>query len=161
MIAVCVYIAAIVAANISVATFGPVVTPINAFFLIGLDLALRDSLHTRWQGDKLFLRMCGLLVAAGLISFAFNPATGGIAIASTAAFVLSNAADASVFHALRSRTYLTRSNGSNAVGAAVDSLVFPTIAFGALMPEIVAAQFAAKFIGGAVWAYWFNRFRQA
>jgi uncharacterized PurR-regulated membrane protein YhhQ (DUF165 family) len=36
-------------------------------------------------------------------------------------------------------------------GAAVDSLVFPTIAFGGLMIEIVAMQFISKVVGGFVW----------
>ncbi len=42
-------------------------------------------------------------------------------------------------------------------GAAVDSLVFPTIAFGALMPQIVLAQFVAKAVGGALWSFILNR----
>jgi hypothetical protein len=47
---------------------------------------------------------------------------------------------------------MVRANGSNVAGAAVDSLVFPTLAFGALMPQIVIAQFLAKCVGGAIWA---------
>ena len=51
-IAIVVYAAAMTLANLSVAAFGPSVTAINAFVLIGLDLALRDWLHVRlkvWQ----------------------------------------------------------------------------------------------------------------
>ena len=47
ILAVAIYAAAMIGANLSVAAFGPVVTPINAFLLIGLDLALRDWLHVR------------------------------------------------------------------------------------------------------------------
>ena len=50
-------------------------------------------------------------------------------------------------------SWLRRANGSNVAGAAVDSLLFPTIAFGALMPHIVALQFVAKVAGGALWAW--------
>jgi hypothetical protein len=39
----------------------------------------------------------------------------------------------------------------------VDSLLFPTIAFGALMPHIVAMQFVAKVAGGAVWTWLLGR----
>lgn len=152
MFAVLIYIAAIVTANLSIATFGPWVSPINAFCLIGLDLALRDQLHDRWQGDNLWLRMLCLISTAGAISYLLNPATGTIAIASTAAFALSGIADSAVYQAMRTRSFLIRSNGSNAAGAAVDSIIFPTLAFGGLMPEIVALQFAAKAIGGAAWA---------
>jgi uncharacterized PurR-regulated membrane protein YhhQ (DUF165 family) len=53
---------------------------------------------------------------------------------------------------------LFRSIGSNVVGAAVDSLLFPTIAFGVFMPHIVVAQFVSKVAGGAVWAWIFSKF---
>lgn len=157
MIAIVIYIAAIVAANLSVATFGVVSTPINAFLLIGLDLSLRDRLHERWQNRNVMLRMLGLFLVAGAISYALNPASGKIAFASVAAFVLSNFLDATVYQSLRARPFLQRSNGSNLVGAIVDSLVFPTLAFGALMPEVVAKQLLAKFFGGSVWAYILSR----
>lgn len=42
---VIIYIFAVAAANLSVAHFGPAVTPINGLLLIGLDLAIRDRLH--------------------------------------------------------------------------------------------------------------------
>jgi hypothetical protein len=136
-----------VLANLSVAAFGPSVSPINAFLLIGLDLALRDWLHVRlkaWQ-------MLGLILATGLITFALNPAAGKIAIASACAFSAAALVDWATFLRLRG-SWLRRSNGSNVAGAAVDSLLFPTIAFGALMPHIVAMQFVAKVAGGALWA---------
>jgi hypothetical protein len=41
------YAIAMTLANLSVAAFGPAVSPINAFFLIGFDLAMRDWLHVR------------------------------------------------------------------------------------------------------------------
>ena len=44
-------------------------------------------------------------------------------------------------------------------GAAVDSLLFPTIAFGVLMPEIIALQFIAKVSGGAVWSFLLQKFQ--
>lgn len=146
--AMIVYALAMTIANLSVATFGPAVSPINSFVLIGLDLALRDWLHVRlkaWQ-------MGSLIAATGLLTYALNPAAGMIAIASAVAFTGAAVVDWSVFAKLRG-SWLFRANGSNVAGAAVDSLLFPTIAFGALMPHIVLAQFAAKIAGGAVWAW--------
>jgi hypothetical protein len=35
----------------------------------------------------------------------------------------------------------------------VDSVLFPTIAFGAFLPAIVLGQFVAKVAGGAVWSW--------
>ena len=153
-IAIAAYAAAMTLANLSVAAFGPSITPINAFVLIGLDLALRDWLHVRlkaWQ-------MGGLIAATGLLTYALNPAAGMIAIASAVAFTGAAVVDWSVFAKLRG-SWLFRANGSNVAGAAVDSLLFPTIAFGALMPHIVLAQFAAKVAGGALWSWGLSRLR--
>ena len=161
MIAVSVYIAAIVAANLSVAAWGPWVSPINAFLLIGLDLALRDTLHERWRGNRLMLRMGGLIAAAGAISYVLNPASGMIAIASVVAFTAGGLADALIYQTLIRKPYLARANASNAGGAVVDSLLFPTIAFGAFLPAIVALQIAAKIGGGFLWSLVLRRWYKA
>jgi uncharacterized PurR-regulated membrane protein YhhQ (DUF165 family) len=146
-LAVLIYAAAMLLANISVAVWGPWVSPLNAFVLIGLDLALRDWLHVRlkvWQ-------MSVLIAGTGVLTYALNPAAGAIAVASACAFSAAALTDWLTFAKLRG-SWLRRANGSNVAGAAVDSLVFPTLAFGTLMPHIVAMQFAAKVIGGALWS---------
>jgi uncharacterized PurR-regulated membrane protein YhhQ (DUF165 family) len=151
--AIAAYTIAMTLANLSVAAFGPSVTAINAFVLIGLDLALRDWLHVRlkvWQ--------MGVLIAfTGVLTFVLNPAAGQIAIASAVAFTAAALVDWGTFARLRG-SWLVRANGSNVAGAAVDSVIFPTIAFGALMPQIVLAQFVAKVAGGALWAWLLARF---
>jgi uncharacterized PurR-regulated membrane protein YhhQ (DUF165 family) len=147
LIAVGVYAIAMTAANLSIAAFGPLVSPINAFVLIGLDLALRDWLHVRlkvWQ-------MGVLIASTGVLTFALNPAAGQIALASAVAFTAAALVDWGTFARLRG-SWMLRANGSNVAGAAVDSLIFPTLAFGVLMPHIVAMQFVAKIAGGAIWA---------
>ena len=53
----------------------------------------------------------------------------------------------------RGWTWLQRSNGSNVASAAVDSLVFPWIAFGGFQPVVTGLQFLAKVLGGAAWAW--------
>jgi queuosine precursor transporter len=145
--AILIYAAAMTLANLSIAHFGPWVSPINAFVLIGLDLALRDWLHMRlklWQ-------MGALIASTGALTYALNPAAGQIAVASAVAFTAAAVVDWSVFLRLPG-SWLRRANGSNVAGAAVDSLLFPTLAFGVLMPHIVALQFVAKVAGGALWA---------
>ena len=149
--AIVIYAVAMTCANLSIAAFGPWVSPINAFFLIGLDLALRDWLHVRlrvWQ-------MGALIAATGLLTYILNPSAQHIAIASAVSFAVAALADWLTFKKLQG-SWLRRSVGSNVVGAAVDSLIFPTLAFGALMPAIVLMQFAAKVAGGAVWAWALN-----
>ena len=150
--AIALYAAAMLAANLSVATWGPWVSPINAFFLIGLDLALRDLMHTRLRP----VQMLGLIAGTGLLTYGLNPAAGVIAVASAVAFTGAAVADWAVF-SRATGSWLRRSNTSNVAGAAVDSLLFPTIAFGALMPQIVLAQFVCKVAGGAAWAWLLSR----
>ena len=146
------YVLVLVGANLLVSIFGPMITPVLGFLMIGFDLSLRDWLHLKinaWQ-------MAALIVTAGLLTYALNPAAGMIAVASSVAFTAAALVDWATFTKLRG-SWLYRSNGSNVVGAAVDSVIFPTLAFGALMPGIVLAQFAAKVAGGAIWAYAIDR----
>lgn len=147
---VAVYLGAIVAANLLVATFGPAISVVNAFAFVGLDLTTRDLLDDRWRGRA--GPMLALIVAGGVISYAVNRDAGQIAVASTVAFLLASSADWLVYHALERSPRARRVMGSNVVGAAVDSLVFPLLAFG--WPPLVLVmlgQFVAKVAGGAVW----------
>lgn len=148
LIALAVYASAMTAANLLVVQFGPSVTPLIAFFLIGLDLALRDWLHVRlraWQ-------MGALIAAAGLLAWLLNPAAQTIAIASAVSFAVAAVVDWVVF-IKASGSWLARSMKSNVAGAAVDSMIFPLMAFGSFMPLIVLGQFAAKVAGGALWSW--------
>lgn len=147
------YISAMVVANLLVWWLGPWSSPFIAFCLIGLDLTLRDVMHdrlTRWQ-------MLAVVLAGGVITWGLNPSAAKIAIASATAFTVSACADWLAYTLLRSKPWLVRSNGSNAVGAAVDSVIFPTLAFGGFLPHIVAMQFAAKVGGGAMWSWLLRR----
>jgi len=146
-LAISVYALAMTAANLSVAAFGPAISPLNAFLFIGLDLVLRDWLHVRlklWQ-------MGTLIASTGLLTYLLNPASGKIAIASAVAFTTAAIVDWFVFARLKG-SWVKRANGSNVVGAAVDSIIFPTLAFGVLMPHIILFQFAAKVFGGFLWS---------
>lgn len=143
------YVLAVCAANFSVHVFGPLVTPLNAFLFIGLDFVIRDKLHERIG----ILKMFCLIAVAGGVSYALNPATDMIAIASVASFALAATADATVYQALIKKPWMVKSNGSNLASSAVDSVVFPLIAFGAFMPWIVAGQFLAKVFGGVIWSW--------
>lgn len=145
------YLAAIVGANLSIAIFGPAFSILNAFLLIGLTLATRDRLHDAW-GQSVGRNMAALIAVGGLLSYALNAGAGRIALASVAAFAVSEALDAAVYHLRRHRPYLIRSNTSNLFGAAADSIIFPVLAFGGFPLAIIAGQFAAKVAGGFVWS---------
>ena len=161
-IAAAIYAAAMTVANLSIAHFGPWVSPINALILIGLDLALRDWLHVRlkpWQ-------MLSLIAVSGALTYALNDAAQHIVIASAAAFTVAALADWRAFSGL-SGSWLRRSIGSNAIGAVVDTALFSSLAFVLLSPnpkpldvvlQISALQLAAKVSGGAIWALILSRF---
>ena len=87
-----------------------------------------------------------------MISWVINKDAGMIAVASVVSFMVAMTVDALIYQKLKNRPWWQRANGSNIGGAATDSVVFPTIAFGSLMPEIVALQFAAKVAGGFFWS---------
>ena len=159
MIYAFIYVFSLVVANLLVAYFGVWFSIVNDFVLIGLDLSLRDKLHDLWHGDKLVLKMGLLILVSSSISYALNSATEMIAIASFGAFALSMLGDAIAYHYLSSNDWFIRSNGSNIVGSAIDSVVFPTIAFGSLMPQIVLLQFIAKVGGGFIWSLIIRRFK--
>ncbi len=152
MIYVISYLAAILAATLLVARFGPAVTVLNAFLFIGLDLTARDRLHDAWRGRHLWPKMAALIASGAGLSYLLNRDAGRIALASLVAFAAAGATDAVVYHLLRSRPRWQRINGSNIPAALVDSLVFPTLAFGAFLPVIVIGQFVAKVAGGAIWS---------
>lgn len=154
------YLTAIIAANLSVATFGPSATIINAFLFIGLDLVLRDHLHDKWR-NNLATRMGLLIAAGGVLSYLLNRDAASIAVASCVAFAAAATVDTVAYHALRRFPFQTRANGSNVPSAFVDSMVFPTLAFGSFLWPIVLGQFVAKVAGGAAWAFAIDNFRRS
>ena len=157
MIAVITYLLAIILANLTLLYFGPQASIINAFILIGLDLSLRDKLHDQWEGKHLWLKMLALICGGSAITVALNWEALPIAIASATAFLAAGIGDALLYMKLRNYKFLIRSNGSNVAGSALDSIIFPTMAFGVFMPEIILGQFIAKVGGGAIWSFILDR----
>ena len=81
MIFVILYLAAIVIANILILLYNPetVSMPLAlmaetgiSFFLIGLDLSVRDKLHDYWENRHLWPKMVSLIVSGSLITIIFN-----------------------------------------------------------------------------------------
>ncbi|MBF0278147.1 MAG: VUT family protein [SAR324 cluster bacterium] len=167
---VTIYLAAITMANLIILWLGPQAAIATAFFLIGLDLSLRDKLHDQWQGSNLWLRMFALICGGSLITIVLNIALQfdrlsevlQISIASAAAFLIAGLGDALVYSLLRKKQFLLRSNGSNLAGSALDSIIFPIFAFGLSLPfgvliQIILGQFAAKTFGGLAWSLVLNK----
>ncbi|MDZ7375471.1 MAG: VUT family protein [candidate division KSB1 bacterium] len=160
MIYVLIYLSAIVLANLLVLWFGPKVTVINALVLIGLDLTVRDRLHDRWHHRQLWLKMFLLIFAGSLITYLLNRSSLMIGIASVVAFSSAAVVDSIIYSILFRKQFLIKANGSNVGGALVDSVLFPTIAFGVFMPLILIGQFLAKVSGGFFWSMILDRLRR-
>jgi len=147
------YLSAIVCANLIIAQFGSAMAIPVAFLFIGLDLTARDHLHEAWHRRGLVWKMALLIGTGSALSWFLNREAGRIALASFAAFGCAGVADAIAYGLLGDRARLLKINGSNVVSAAVDSVVFPGLAFGfPLLVGVMIGQFAAKVLGGGVWS---------
>jgi len=147
------YLAAIITANLLIAQLGPDWSVLTAFLFIGLDLTARDRLHDAWRGSHLWPKMALLIGAGSVLSWLANAGAGQIAAASFIAFAGAGLVDALGYHVVRHWFRFARVNASNVPSAAVDSFLFPLLAFGwpPLWP-IMVGQFVAKVGGGFVWA---------
>ena len=139
------YLSSVVLANLAVTWFGPAASIVTAFLAIGFSITGRDALHDIWRGKHLKRNMALLIAAGSGITVLLNAAAWRVALASTVAFALSMLVDSLVYHPTRDITL------SNVASSAVDSVLFPWLAFGGFMPLITLGQFAAKVGGGILW----------
>lgn len=152
MALVVVFLAAVVGANRTIAVFGPPAVIPVAFSFVALDLVARDGLHELWKGRRLVLRMGILIATGGVLSALLNADAARIALASCLAFTVAQTVNGIGYWALERWPRLVKINGSNVPAAIADSVVFLTVAFGAFLPALIAAQVAAKVFGGFVWS---------
>lgn len=136
-LAVVMFAATIPAANWMIGNVGecragsPCVVPVgfgqfapSGVLMVGVALVLRDLIHEiggRW------LAFSAVVIGAAVSAIV---APAGIAIASVAAFAVSEGADMAVFAAIRRRGFVHAVLASQAVGAVLDSVIFLQIAFG-------------------------------
>lgn len=142
MIALAGYIFCVVAANATLALVGLVpvgfglMAPAGVLWA-GLALTMRDLTEDRLGR----LAVLGAILAGALLSWLISPA---FALASGAAFLISELCDFAVYSPLKRRHWLTAVALSNTVGLVVDSCLFLWLAFGSL-------EFLAGLVVGKVW----------
>lgn len=159
MYLVFIYIAAIILANLSTGLLGPSMSIINSFLMIGLLLSTRDALHDKWR-DRLAVRMTALVFTGAAISYVLSLLLNvptSISIASFVAFCASELVDTFVYQKRINKPFIRKANESNIYSAAVDSVVFPVLAFGGFPIWIILGQFLAKVGGGFIWSLILNR----
>ena len=140
MIALACYIATIFLANWAIARLGLVPVgfglegPAGVYFA-GLAFTFRDLVQDRlgrmWT-------VAAILAGAGL-SFLVSP---DFAVASAAAFLVSESLDFAVYTPLRERNWIGAVAASNVVGLVADSALFLWLAFGSL--DFLAGQVVGK-----------------
>jgi uncharacterized PurR-regulated membrane protein YhhQ (DUF165 family) len=117
------FVGLVVAANWLTSRYGMVLDFVTAgTFAAGLVLLVRDWLQE--AGGRWWVVAC--IAVGGLVSFWMS--TPQLALASAAAFLASETADFAVYTPLRRHTLAGSMALSNTVGAAVDSLLFLTLA---------------------------------
>lgn len=152
MIYIILYLLSIVLANLTVAKWGIGMAYFNAFVFISLDLTSRDKLHEAWHNKGLLWKMTLLIASGSFLSWLLNKDAGQIAVASFVAFACASVADTITYHFLREKHQLLKINGSNVVSSLVDSVVFPTIAFGGVNIMSTIILFLSKIVGGFFWS---------
>ena len=125
--AVLAFLGLAVAANALTANYGPIpvgfgLTATAGTWAAGLVLLARDWVHDT-AGRRYVL---GCIAVGALLSAALTDPR--LAIASAAAFALSELADLAVYTPLRRKGWVRAAVASNIVGSAVDTLVFLTLA---------------------------------
>lgn len=134
------YIATIFAANWAIQTYGVVpvglglVAPAGVYFA-GLAFTLRDLV----QDNLGRFWTIGAIVIGAALSAMVSPQ---FALASGAAFLLSETADFFVYTPLREKSWIGAVAASNIVGLLVDSALFLWLAFGSL--EFLTGQIVGK-----------------
>lgn len=143
------YVATIPAANWMIGNvgncvaFGPCVIPVgfglvapSGVLMVGASLVLRDLVH-----EKLGALVALLAIVAGAaLSLLIAPPS--LAIASAAAFLLSELGDMAVYTPLRKNSLWAAVLLSGVVGAVIDSAVFLLLAFGSL--QFIEGQVVGK-----------------
>lgn len=155
-----VWIAAVVAANLTADWFVPVAGVQFAVgtLVFGATFTLRDWLHRHGRGAVYVTIAIGAAINLLLSIWLGVPLR--IIGASFLAIVLAESLDTEVFHALRQRAWWVRALSSNALSIPADTLLFTALAFGGVLPwldfwQVVAGDTVVKFaIGGVlIWAY--------
>lgn len=124
------YIGSIIAAAAAVTYIGtlPILPGIQApagVYVVGVTMVLRDLLQDAYGPKRTYL----LMVIGAILSALVSPT---IALAATAAFLVSETLDMAVYTPLRRHTLIGAVLASNAVGILADTTIFLTIAFGSL-----------------------------
>lgn len=112
-------------------------------YAAGAALVIRDAVH-----DTSELRGVAVAIALG-VTVSLLTADPRIAVASGAAFLLSETADALVYTPLRQRRWRSAVVASSVVGAVLDTAVFLALAFG--LAAVTWQSLGGQLLGKVLW----------
>lgn len=143
------FLLAIVGANYATSTWGMIpvgfgLTATAGTLLAGATFVLRDTLQQRTSRLPVVVL---IVVGAGLSYLLSEPR---IAVASGAAFLVSELADQLVYTPLRAHGYVRAAAASNTVGALVDTVLFLAIASIPVWPNVPGQMVGKLAVTGAV-----------
>ena len=141
---VVVYLAVLVAANIAVYLTGQAALLLTGLVLVPFDFAVRVRLQEAWAGRGLWLRLFALMIGGGILTVVTLPNAHQVALASVTAFACGSILGAVAYAAIARRRVTWARAVSLATMAAVDSIVFPLLAFDQVSIWLMIGQFAMK-----------------
>lgn len=132
------YIASILIANLTAATFftvGPFTLAVGTLFF-GATFTLRDHIH-RVYGKNTAYKAIAAVVTLSILQSIFLEVPARIIVASAIAIFISEFTDTQIYHSLLQRSWALRVTSSNAVSTLLDSMLFSLIAFLGVLPASV------------------------
>lgn len=151
------YITSIICGNNLIHYFGPIALPITSFFVIPLDLIIRDILQYKW-GKSYKLKIAALIMSGSLVTFLLNIEAYNVALASFCAFSCAGLLDTLIFTRLKNSSFQKRIIVSNLFSTVLDSIVFQTVAFNNVRLDIVSLHCGLKIAGSFFWVFCLNKF---
>lgn len=158
-VTVVLYIAAIVAANLTATAFvqvGFIQFAVGTLFF-GAIFTLRDRIHSSGRG--FVYKVIGVALVVNVVVALATATPLRIILASFVALALSEIADTEVYQALKRRSWLVRVFGSNAVSIPLDTVLFCLIAFAGVLPgdvllSLIIGDIVVKALISTVLALW-------
>lgn len=138
------YLIILVCANLAVYVTGQVALLLTGLILVPFDFAIRVRLQEAWTGPGLWGRLLALMVAGGLLTVLALPDAHQVALASVAAFAAGSLLGAWTYAAVLHWRSSWARICSLAAMAAIDSVVFPLLAFESVSGWLMAGQFIMK-----------------
>lgn len=126
-------------------------------FAIAPVFTLRDEVHEKWGRRGAYLLIAVASLASWTLAFVMgNGLLARVTLASVLAFAVNEALDTEIYHKLRERSRFFAILGSNSVSAAVDSVLFISVAFG-FNASLIVGQYVVKMLLAAAVGVWVTR----